>query len=191
MSCRSRTSGSAIAMSLDGVAASHAAGHGEEALSGDAATSARPSSAAGPVVRASNGRVVVALAGELGAVTTRMLVERLRAMPPSGPIVIVVDGVTLRRHELRVLNALVADLSGLDVYLSCSRLSGRRLLTHLLPTRPLVVAYPQDATPGMTRRAGVRGTGSSGSRPAPPRPPPTSSASPPGVPASSDAAAWA
>lgn len=167
-------------MSLDGVATSQTVGPSEDTPSGDPASSARPSRVVVPVVRVSDGRVVVALAGELGVATTRRLVERLRAMPPSGPIVIDVDGVTLRRDELRLLDALVADLSGLDVYLSCSRITGRRLLTHLLSTRPFVVSYPQDASPWMARRAGVRRPRSSGSRPAPP---PTSSGTPPGVPA--------
>lgn len=174
-------------MSLDDVAASHTVDQ-EEATPSDArATYARSSHAAGPAVRVSSGRVVVALAGELDAAMTRRLVQRLHALPPSGPIVIDVSGVTLRRDELRVLDALVADLSGLEVYLSCSRVTGRRLLTHLLSTRPLVVSYPQDASPWLARRAGVRRTGSSRARPALPALSVASSAASPGTPASPDA----
>lgn len=96
------------------------------------------------------GRVVVTLSDVLDATLAARLVEQLRATPPLGPVVIDVSAMILRRGELRALDSLVTELSGFEVHLSCPRLTGRRLLTHLLPSRPSVVSSPTDPAPWTT-----------------------------------------
>jgi hypothetical protein len=93
------------------------------------------------------GRVVVTLTDVLEAAVAAQLVELLRTTPPLGPVVIDVSAMTLRRDELRALDSLVTELSGFEVHLSCRRLSGRRLLTRLLPSKPSVVSAPTDPAP--------------------------------------------
>jgi hypothetical protein len=96
------------------------------------------------------GRVVVTLSDVPDAAMAARLVEQLRTMPPLGPVVIDVSAMTLRRDELRALDSLVTDLSGFEVHLSCPRLSGRRLLTRLLLSKPSVVSSPTDPAPWTT-----------------------------------------
>lgn len=93
------------------------------------------------------GRVVVTLGDALDAAMAARVVEQLRTPPPRGPVVIDVSAMTLRREELRALDSLVTELSRFEVHLSCARLSGRRLLTHLLPSKPSVVSSPTDPAP--------------------------------------------
>jgi hypothetical protein len=68
------------------------------------------------------------------------LLRRLPQLAIDGrPLVLDVSALTLLPAEVADLRGAIAELTGRDVRVACSRLSGRRLLRRLLPDEVAVV----------------------------------------------------
>lgn len=68
------------------------------------------------------------------------LLQRLPRLVADGrPLVLDVSALTLLPAEVADLRQAIASLTGRDVRVACSRLSGRRLLRRLLPDEVAVV----------------------------------------------------
>ncbi len=76
------------------------------------------------------------------------LLRRLPHLVADGrPLVIDVSALTLLPAEVADLGQAIASLTGRDVRVACSRLSGRRLLRRLLPDEVAVVLAHGVLTP--------------------------------------------
>lgn len=71
------------------------------------------------------------------------LLRRLpRLVVPDRPLVVDVSALTLLPAEVADLRRAIGALTGRDVRVACSRLSGRRVLRRLLPDEVAVVLAP-------------------------------------------------
>lgn len=101
-------------------------------------------------VRVDAGRVVVTLGDAPEAPMRDLLARQLREAADGGPIVIDLSRITLRPADVRAVHDLLGRLAGCQVWLACSRLSGRRVLNRLLERPCAVVRHPDDVPVDLT-----------------------------------------
>jgi hypothetical protein len=79
------------------------------------------------------GRVVIRLDDVPDRATFRLLARQLGELDgPRAVVIDLADGLVLRPSLVTELGGLVAELADVDVWVSCPRLSGRRMVRNLL-----------------------------------------------------------
>lgn len=106
------------------------------------------------------GRLVVTLGDAPEEPMRDLLARQLRDAAGGGPVVIDLSRITLRPSDVRAVQDLIGRLGDTQVWLSCSRLSGRRVLNRLLERPCAIVRHPEevplDLTDGVSLAEGAR-----------------------------------
>lgn len=93
-------------------------------------------------------RVIVTIDALPDRATFELLVEQVRSLGAGVPVVVDIgEEMILRPAEVRELGSLLELLDGQPLWISCRRLSGRRLLRRLLEESLPLVGRPADVPP--------------------------------------------